>query len=218
MLKIKTFEVNPLSENTYVVSDETNECVIIDCGALYPDERKAIADYIAENELTVKRSLLTHAHFDHTYGCAFIANEYGVKPEMHENDKRAYLLINEQEDKLVGTKISDGFPEAEAYFTEHAILEFGNHKLQVIHTPGHTQGSVFFYCEEEKVAFSGDTLFLASIGRTDLEGGSTPDILDSLQNKVSKLPWDTTVYPGHGPSTTIRVEMMSNPYLRGGIY
>lgn len=218
MLNIKTFEVNPLGENTYIVSDETKECVVIDCGALHESERKAIADYIAENNLIVKHSILTHAHFDHCFGCSFIAEKYGAKPKMHERDCRGYSKMGTQSKSLMGVQIGEDYPEADSYFTEHGIIEFGTHNFKIIHTPGHTQGSVFFFCEEEKVAFSGDTLFRASIGRTDFEGGSTPDILDSLQNKVSKLPWDTTVYPGHGPSTTIRVEMMSNPYLRGGIY
>lgn len=218
MLKIKVFEVNPLSENTYVVSDETNECVVIDCGALSDSERNSIASYIDENKLVVKHSILTHAHFDHCFGCAFIAERYGAKPMMHEEDQRAYSLMHSQTESLLGVNIEAEFPAADSYFTEKGVIEFGKHRFQIVHTPGHTRGSVFLYCEEEKIAFSGDTLFRASIGRTDFEGGSTPDILDSLQNKVSKLPWDTTIYPGHGPSTTIRVEMMSNPYLRGGIY
>lgn len=218
MFEIKTFSVNTLGENTYIVSDETRECVIIDCGAMFPDEEEAIKAYIADNSLTVKHHLLTHAHFDHVFGCPFISREYGVNPTLHRDDKHLYDSLDEQAKKYMGIELPIQLPPIQQLLLHDSKVSFGNHQLRVIHTPGHSRGSVFYVCDDEHVAFSGDTLFRASIGRTDLEEGSTPDILNSLQQKVAKIPWETKVYPGHGADTTIRIEMLSNPYLRGGIY
>ena len=100
------------------------------------------------------------------------------------------------------------------YLTDADVIQFGTHRLQILHTPGHTPGGIVFYCEEERTAFSGDTLFRMSIGRTDFERGSYEEMLSSLHNVVAHLPADTTVYPGHGPQTTIAEELRYNPYFK----
>ena len=114
---------------------------------------------------------------------------------------------------MIGVPLKREYPGQVKFFGNHEVIRFGNHELQVIKTPGHTQGGVVFYCEAEKVVFSGDTLFRMSVGRTDFEGGSYTQLMNSLRNVLGKMPAETTVYCGHGPKTTIGEEMRYNPYL-----
>ena len=214
MLNIKRFNCNMLSENCYVVSDDTRECVIIDCGAFYPEEGEAIVGYIRNSSLTPKRLLCTHGHFDHCMGNGYIYRAFGLKPEAHTGDQFLMEKMQGQTNEILGINIDLDVPPVGRYLTDKDIIEFGTHRLQILHTPGHTPGGIIFYCKEESTAFSGDTLFRMSIGRTDFERGSYEQMLDSLHNVVAHLPADTTVYPGHGPQTTIAEELRYNPYLR----
>lgn len=214
MLNIERFVCNPFQENCYVVSDETGEGVIIDCGAFYPEERRAVTEYIKTNGLTVKHLLATHAHIDHNFGNNTIKEEFGLSPNVSAADSALMGRLSEQAMILANIRLDYDMPAVGRFFEESDIFKFGTHRLTVLPTPGHSPGSVFFYCEEENIAFSGDTLFNMSIGRTDFDFGSYHDIMDSLHNVVSKLPDETIVYPGHGPQTTIRQEKQYNPYLR----
>ena len=212
MLTIKKFEVNPIQENCYIVSDETKECMIVDCGALYEAELQSIYNYILENKLKPVRCVLTHAHFDHVFGVKGICDRYGLQPVLCQKDEALYKDFLNQI-KLFGIEGLDcDLPAIGEYVKDGAKVTFGNHTFSVIETPGHTRGSVFYYCEEEKVAFSGDTLFKGSIGRTDLPGGSMFQIIQSLR-MITQLPDNVTVYSGHGEETTIGMELASNPYL-----
>ncbi len=212
MLKIKTIACNMLEENCYIVSDETKECVIIDCGAYYDKDKKAISDYIKEEQLLPKHLLGTHAHIDHQLGNGMIYASYGLKPEVPEADKELMNMLPLQANTLLGIELNDEMPQVERWLHESDTIAFGHHQLKVIHTSGHTKGSVIFYCEEEDVAFSGDTLFQGSIGRTDLPGGSMFEMMQSLR-LISQLPDSVVVYPGHGPTTTIGYELAHNPYM-----
>ena len=211
---IKTFVVNPLQENCYVVSDETKEAVIIDCGAFFEEERHAIVNYIRGNELKPVHLLCTHAHFDHVFGVDTIYQAFGLKPEMHSEDKFLYDAASEQAAQMMGIENSIQMPPTNSFLNDGDIIRFGNHQLQVLHAPGHSPGGVLFYCKEEKTLFSGDTLFRMSVGRTDLPGGSWEQLINSMANVVAKLPADTIVYTGHGPKTCIGDEMRMNPYLK----
>ena len=212
MLRIKRFICNMLQENCYVVSDETNECVIIDCGAMDEEEFSLIRDYIVSEELTPVHLLATHGHIDHNFGNAMVYKEYGLKVEVHENDKSLMAKLAQQALQMTGIKLQDDFPSVGKYLHDNDKVSFGSHAFTVIETPGHSRGSVFLYDEEEHVAFSGDTLFQRSIGRTDFEGGSMFQMIQSLR-MICQLPDITRVYPGHGPETTIGAELASNPYL-----
>lgn len=212
MLKIKTIACNMQEENCYIVSDETKECVIIDCGAYYVKDKKAISDYIKEEQLAPKHLLGTHAHIDHQLGNNMIYASYGLRPEIPEADKDLMNMLPLQANTLLGIELNDELPEVERWLHESDAIAFGNHQLKIIHTPGHTKGSVIFYCEEEGVAFSGDTLFQGSIGRTDLPGGSMFEMMQTLR-LISQLPDGIVVYPGHGPTTTIGYELAHNPYM-----
>jgi glyoxylase-like metal-dependent hydrolase (beta-lactamase superfamily II) len=214
MITVKKFVCNPLQENTYVVSDDSRECVVIDCGAFFDDERKAIVSYINTQQLKPVRLLCTHGHFDHIFGCDTIFYAFGLQPEVHSDD--AYLTddVNAQVKQMLGADLQLQMPAIGHYLTDGEVITFGHHQLKVLHTPGHTPGGVVFYCEQERTAFSGDTLFRMSIGRTDFEKGSYEQIIDSLHNVIAKLPADTTVYTGHGPLTVVGEEVAMSPYFR----
>ena len=213
-MEIRRFVCNMLQENCYVVSDDTKECVIIDCGAFYQEERKAIVDYIRSNGLKPVHLLATHGHIDHNFGNNTIYEEFGLKPEVDAHDEKLMGKLDEQAIAIAGIVLGYDMPPVGRFFRDKEEITFGNHILTVMETPGHSQGSVFFYCKEEDVAFSGDTLFNMSIGRTDFEKGSYKDIMDSLQKLKECLPHHTVVLPGHGPKTTIGNEINCNPYMR----
>ena len=212
---IKPFTVNPLSENCYVVSDETREAVIIDCGAYYDEEKAQIAQYIQDNDLKPVAHLLTHAHFDHFWGADYIAELYGLRPRCPQPDRPLYDNVEDQVRSILHYSIRCANTPAGEDITADTVIRFGSHQLTVIPCPGHTPGGVCFYCEAEHALFSGDSLFQLSIGRTDFPGGNHWDLINSLKALIKALPGDTTVYPGHGPKTTIAAEHRHNPYLFG---
>jgi glyoxylase-like metal-dependent hydrolase (beta-lactamase superfamily II) len=214
MFNIQRIECNPLQENCYVVSDETKECVIIDCGAYYEEEHEALQHYIDSNQLKPIHLLATHAHLDHNFGAVRLYHQYGLKVEICEEDKELLEHLPEQAKTLFGMTISEERPQVGRLLKDGDTITFGNHTLQVLQTPGHTHGSCLFYCEEEHTAFTGDTLFRMSIGRTDFAEGSWAEMDNSLKNVISKLPKETVVLSGHGPQSTIADELQYNPYLR----
>ena len=215
IMTIRTFEVNPLQENCYVVSDETKETIIIDCGAFYKAEFRAITDYIEQNGLKPVAHLLTHAHFDHAFGAGLVFEKYGLKARFHVGDDGMFKHISEQP-FIYGQHEAlqrDFGPAGEHVETSHSIT-FGTHSFSVIHTPGHTQGGVCYYCAEERVLFSGDSLFCQSIGRTDYPGGNYEQLILSIRALLSSLPDGVTIYPGHGPATSSEAERNNNPWIR----
>jgi glyoxylase-like metal-dependent hydrolase (beta-lactamase superfamily II) len=213
MITIKTFAFNLLQENTYVVSDDTLECVIIDCGAYYDDERRAITDYIDGLGLKPVHLLATHGHWDHNLGIDTIYKAYGLQVEAAKEDKFIITDIPRNFQSIIGAPLRREYPAVGRFFGPDEVIRFGRHSLQVLKTPGHSPGSVVFYCAEESTAFTGDTLFRMSVGRTDFEGGSYTALMSSLANVLAKLPEDTTILPGHGPKSTIAYEVRYNPYM-----
>lgn len=211
MINIKHFVCNSLQENCYVVSDDSGDAVVIDCGALYDAERRAITTYIDQQHLHVCHVLCTHAHFDHCFGLATLCHHCGVKPSLPLLDE-PFADIDSQMLLMLGTHYNDEQAPVGTYYRDGDIFRFGNHQLTAIATPGHSPGSCCLYCADEKVLFTGDTLFRMSIGRTDLNGGNWTDMQHSLAT-LAAMPADTKVLPGHGPATTIADELMYNPYL-----
>ena len=214
MFKIQRIECNPLQENCYVVSDESRECVIIDCGAYYDEEFEAIRQYISNNQFKPVHLLATHGHLDHNFGNAYIWRTYGLKAEICAEDEELLAKLPLHARELFGMEITDEQPPIGRLLQDGDTIAFGTHQLTVMRTPGHSHGSVLFYCEAEKTVFTGDTLFRMSIGRTDFPEGSWKEMEQSLHNVVARLPQETIVLPGHGPQTTIADEMRYNPYLR----
>ena len=214
MFKVQRFECNPLQENCYVVSDESRECVIIDCGAFYEDEKNAIRQYITNAQLKPVHLLATHGHLDHNFGNAYIFSHYGLKVEIHRDDQQLVENLPKQASDLFGIQIDEEQPLVGRLLTDGDTITFGSHVLQVLHTPGHSHGSCLYYCKAENIVFSGDTLFRMSIGRTDFTEGNWAKMVSSLHNVVATLPPETQVLSGHGPKTTIADELRYNPYLR----
>ena len=215
MVEIKRIMCNPLQENCYVISDESKECVIIDCGVYYQDEKDALIAYIRDKQLTPTHLIATHGHLDHNFGNAFIYKEYGLKVEVCSEDEYLISDLEKQASSLFGMQLEEAQPEVGRWLKDGDTITFGHHELRVIQTPGHTPGSALLYCEAEKTAFTGDTLFRMSIGRTDFDGGSWQQMENSLRNVVGKLPKETIVLSGHGPQSTIADELTYNPYMRG---
>lgn len=219
MLNIQRFIVNMIQENCYIVSDETKEGVIIDCGAFYKEEKEAIKEYIEKNGLTIKHLLDTHLHFDHVFGNEFLFNTFGLQPEGSERDLPLYEHIDQQLSDFLGLQdYPIHLPPLKRCLDDGDTVTFGTHTFKVIATPGHTPGGLDFYCAEEKVLFSGDSLFRRSVGRTDFPGGNYNELITSLKKKVLVLPDDVKVLPGHMLSTTIGYEKENNPYFIGQKY
>jgi glyoxylase-like metal-dependent hydrolase (beta-lactamase superfamily II) len=214
MFNVQRIECNPLQENCYVVSDDSRECVIIDCGAMYNEELAALDHYIADNQLKPLHLLATHGHLDHNFGNAHMFRKYGLKVEICVEDQELVERLPEQARDIFGIEIPADQPSAGRLLGNGDVITFGSHQLQVLQTPGHTHGSCLFYCAEEHTAFTGDTLFRMSIGRTDFAEGSWAEMEKSLRDVVSKLPKETIVLSGHGPQSTIADELRYNPYLR----
>lgn len=213
-MDIKIFQCNPVQENCYVVSDETKEAAVIDCGALFDHEREAVVNYIDENGLTLRHVLCTHGHFDHIFGVDTLFEEYGIKPRVHHADRQLYEGMKQQVTAFFGTSYDKTMPPLGEELTDGALIPLGNTHLKVLHTPGHSPGSVVFYCENEKILFAGDTLFRMSVGRTDLQGGSWQQLMQSLHTVLALLHADVKVFSGHGPATTIGEEVQMNPYFQ----
>lgn len=211
MIHIERFTCNMLQENCYVVSDETKDCVIIDCGAYYEAEKLAIEKYIKQNELRPVHLIATHGHLDHNFGDAFITKTYGLPLEIDSTDE-AYVRAADKQATYFGISLDEPIVTEIKTFNAEDKITFGTHTIDIIETPGHSMGSVVFYIKDEKVAFTGDTLFKGAIGRTDFEGGSMLMIIQSLRMFV-QFPDDLILMPGHGQDTTMGYELAHNPYL-----
>ena len=210
-MQIKVFEFNPVSVNTYLIYDETKEAALIDCGVSSKKEQEELTEYIHSHGLKIRRLLNTHLHFDHVLGNRFIYDTYGVKPQYHEADDSMPSL--RMQAGMFGFPILYEPIGAERFIGDGDIVSFGNTALIALLTPGHSPGSLSFYDEKDRCVFTGDALFQHDIGRTDLWGGNEAVLLNSIRTKLLTLPDDTTVYPGHGPSSTILEEKQQNPYL-----
>ncbi|MFZ4456756.1 MAG: MBL fold metallo-hydrolase [Bacteroidales bacterium] len=212
-MKLKTFVFNPVEENTYLLYDETGECIIIDAGCFFPEEKAELKEFIEEKQLTVKRLINTHLHFDHCFGANFVIYTYNVILEAHSGDEEFLKRLPEQAAKF-GFRITEESPKISRYIQENDIITFGNQSLRAIHVPGHSPGSIVFYSEEQGCAFVGDVLFQRSVGRTDLPGGNFELLKSGIQTKLYTLPDETRVFSGHGPETSIGFEKRNNYYIK----
>ena len=213
MITIKTFVFNSFQENTYVLSDESGKCVIIDAGCNSDLEFDKLVKYISSNKLVPEKLLLTHGHVDHVLGVAKVCDYYKIETEAHEQELK--LIKAAPEYGVVFGFNATPVPDISRFLEEGISINFGKSKLDVFHVPGHSRGSVALYSEADKFVITGDVLFKGSIGRTDLPGGDYDAIMKSISTKLLTLPDDTYVFPGHGPSTTIGIEKKSNPFLIG---
>lgn len=211
-MKIKRFEFNMLPVNCYLVYDSTKEAAIIDPGCFYAEERDFLRDYIKSKGLTPKHLLCTHLHLDHVFGCKFIKDTYGLGIEANPADEY-WLQQAPQQARIFGLTYPEIHEPIEKPLFDGDKVTFGDLELEAICVPGHSPGSLAFYSREKKVLFSGDVLFQGSIGRADLQGGNFEELKEAICNRLFTLPDDVTVYPGHGPSTTIGYEKRNNPFF-----
>jgi hydroxyacylglutathione hydrolase len=210
-MNIKIFTLNPFRENTYLLYDETRECVIIDAGCYGKSEEKEINDFIDKNKLSPVKLINTHGHIDHILGLNYLKKTYNISFEANIGDE--YLYKNSKEHGFLFGLDTENAPAIDKYLNDKDVIKFGDSELNVIAVPGHSPGHLAFYAKSIKSLFSGDTLFRESIGRTDLPGGDLDIILNSIKTKLLTLDDDVKVYPGHGPDTTIGYEKLSNPFL-----
>ncbi len=205
----------PFSENTYVIYDETLECVVIDPGCSNAAERNELLKTINELGLKPVRLINTHCHVDHIPGNPLIANTYNVRLEIHPNEVPV-LEDAPNFAHIFQIEMSGDQPPVKAFINEGDIINFGKTKLRALATPGHSPGSLSFYNEVEGYVISGDALFYRSVGRYDLPGADGNQLLQSITTRLMTLPDDVKVYSGHGPDTTIGSERRHNPFLRQG--
>ena len=212
MFKIKFFTFNPIGENTYLLYNDSKQCIIIDPGCYFEEENEKLKAFITQNELNPSQLLNTHCHLDHVFGNKMIAETYQLTLQMHEKEKQvlAYaptsgLMYNMPFDNYVGDFI---------LLKEGDSVLLGQDELKVIEVPGHSPGSICFYCAKQNFLIGGDVLFQGSIGRTDLPLGDHETLLLHIKNKLLILPEETVVYSGHGLPTTIGAEKANNPYLQ----
>ena len=211
MLKIKSFEFSPIQENTYILYNEFNDCIIIDPGCYFDAEKEEMVAFITSNCLVPKMLVNTHCHLDHVFGNKFMAEQFKLTLQIHENEKQ--VLAFAPASGLMYSMPFDNYIGELLLLNEGDLLTLGEDVLQVLLVPGHSPGSLAFYCAKNKFVISGDALFKNSIGRTDLPGGNHEQLIKSIKEKLLTLPEDTLVYSGHGPVTKIGEEQLNNPYL-----
>jgi hydroxyacylglutathione hydrolase len=211
MIKIDFFTFGPFQENTYILSDETRQCIIIDPGCYDDAERAELKGFISAHDLKPVRLLNTHCHIDHVFGNKFIAETYHLGLQIHKKDLP--VLQSLMQVAHMYQLNAEESPEPAKFIDEGDKIEFGNSKLDILFCPGHCPGHVVFVSHEQKFVIGGDVLFYGSIGRTDLPGGHHQTLIDSIKNKLFPLGDEYTVWPGHGPETNIGFERRSNPFL-----
>jgi hydroxyacylglutathione hydrolase len=211
MLTVKRFIFNPIQENTYVVYNGKDACAIIDPGCYFPEEKQSLASWLKENHLHPNILLNTHCHLDHVFGNQWVAEHYDLELQMGEKELWTFRFAPES-----GMRWSMPFENYSGkiiFLKEGDTIQLGDDLLEVLFTPGHSIGHVAFYNQKQGFVIGGDLLFRMGIGRTDIPGGDTSLLLESIQKKLMVLPNDTIVYPGHGEPTTIGFEKENNPFL-----
>ena len=212
MLKIAKLTFNPIQENTYILWDESGECIVVDAGNISAREDNRLVDFITEQGLNPVMAVNTHGHFDHLAGVEHLRRTYDIPFAMSSKD--AYLLeAAPTSARMFGIGEITAPTKIDIDLNTLEELHFGNTTMKIIHTPGHTPGHVSLYNEEMGVVLTGDTLFRESIGRTDLPGGDYSWIMRSILDKLIVLGDEVKVYPGHGEETTIGHESLYNPFI-----
>lgn len=212
MFKVHAFTFNPFQENTYILSNNDNDCIIFDPGMYTATEEKVLSDYISLNNLKPVQLVNTHCHIDHILGNAWVAEKYKLPLQIHAMDQvileRGSLMA-----ATYGLNYSESVKPS-IFLEEGQVLTLGKDELKILFTPGHSPGSVSFYSEPDGFVLAGDVLFYESIGRSDFPGGDHQTLINTIKTQLFTLPDSTKVYSGHGPATTIGHEKQFNPYVR----
>ena len=212
MFTIEVFTFNPFQENTYVLYNEKGNALIFDPGTYFPAEIQTLKDFILRRGIIPVALINTHCHLDHIFGNKWVAEVYGITPQIHPLEKALH-----DNSGGISRKYGLEFTPYHGDFTfiqEGDTIQLHEDELQAVLVPGHSPGSLAFYSKTQHFVISGDALFLESIGRTDLPGGDHAQLLHSIKEKLFNLPPETVVYPGHGAKTSIAHERAHNPYVQ----
>ena len=206
---IEVTPVGPLQVNCYVLGCEKSlEGVVIDVGG----NVDRVLSIIKKHDLAIRYLLDTHGHFDHVGGNRAFLAATKAHFMIHERDS-VFLGMAKDAGKSFGVSVENS-PPADSFLTPGKVIKFGEERLEIIHTPGHSPGSCCIYNRKAGVLFTGDTIFNGGVGRTDLPGGSLDSLKRSIRERLAVLPDGVKVYPGHGVSSTIAIERFSNPFFR----
>lgn len=212
-LKIQNLVFNMFGENTYIVWDEaTREAMIVDPGMIDPAEQYTLTTFISDRGLKPKYLVNTHMHLDHTFGDEYVMAKYNLPLLAHEAET-PFGLNREAQARSFGIRMVIEPLQIDGTLQEGDKLTLGKAEIEILHVPGHSPGSIVLYSPDSQFIIAGDVLFRSSIGRTDLAMGNHEQLIYGIRNKLLTLPDATTVYPGHGPKTTIGYERQYNPYL-----
>lgn len=212
MIKVKQFEFSFFGVNTYLVIDEaTKETAVIDPAMDKAAEQQEFDSYVKEHGLKITQIINTHLHLDHCFGIDYVKNAYGVPVKAHSADAVLGKIVPQQY-QMFGLKPKGNPVEIDVSLKDGDTIDIGESQLKVIHVPGHTQGGIALYSPEDKLLFSGDTIFHASVGRTDLPGGNQAQLINSIRRRIFTLPEDVTILPGHNGPTTVGYEKINNPF------
>ena len=211
MISIQTFVFNSFSENTYILYDETKECVIVDPGCFDKNEQEEIIGFINNNNLIPKFIIITHGHIDHVLGITYLKNTLNIPIWLPKEEESTYNAVP----SYASTYGFEGYAHSPADYliSENEEVKFGNSTLNTVFVPGHSAGHAAFINIEENICIGGDILFNGSIGRVDLPGGDFDTLIANIKKKIFTLNESIVVYPGHGPTTTIKKEKETNPFF-----
>ncbi len=211
MINVAILPFNAFQENTYVLSDETGSCIVVDPGNNNEKENASLSKYIEKNELKPVLIVNTHGHVDHLLGVQYLKETYHIAFALDKRDE--FLVENSpMQAKLYGFEMETA-PAVDIDLSGEKSIRFGNSEMEILHTPGHSPGHISLYNRENKILLTGDVLFMGSIGRTDLPGGDYKTLMESILTKLIPLGSDVKVYPGHGRPSTIGIEVENNPFI-----
>ena len=211
MLNVKIFQFNPLQENTYLIFNEEQYCMVVDPGCYSDQERQQLLQFVASKGLRPVLLVNTHCHLDHVFGNKFIHEQFGLELHIHEGEQK--VLEMAPTSGLIWNLPFDNYQGKLHFIDESLPLQLGNDRLEILFTPGHSPASISFYSQNDDLLIAGDVLFRESVGRTDLPGGNSDILAQSIRTKLYTLPDETIVYPGHGIPTTIGHEKHHNPFI-----
>ncbi len=211
-MNIQTFTFNPFQENTYVLYDNTKECIIIDPGCYTIEEEALLTDFINKNQLNPVKLINTHCHIDHILGNKFVCKKWNINLFTHK-EELDLLEASEEISKIYGFEDYNLSPIPKEYLNAGQKIKFGEISLEILFCPGHSPGHICLFCKKNNILIAGDVIFKGSIGRTDLPGGDYKVLLESINKEIICLPNETQIYSGHGPSTVLSEEKKHNPFI-----